>query len=1168
MPPIWPDGESVNFSMTSRTYAKDQPTNASLSPADDSDAWNNSTESHTFISSVSNKQSHSSSRLLRGFLSMKTMICTAQRQVCMNNRTARKLASMIKYIYGVVRYVLSRVTNIIPANMFIHIFTAILVTTGTLTLFLSPSFRSKLSEMRERPESLQNGILDAMAWSSDKFAVVTANASSNSCSEKYFRCEFYWASDTDDASNTQNTAYCSAYVCKGMTVIVTVLPQTCSQSNRVGIGAMLKEIYAKPVYSCGNSGCGECSTLRYHSLEDGIVSFLQGCNEDDSCYGQIEVSLTKELPPTAVAVSSKVWGSAPWGGFRGGQFSQGVARVSSPLGKPYLIASMAAGAFKSSPAVSSTKVAYIGSEDKNIYAVTSKDISIIVWKYLTGGKIQGSPALSPNELTVYVGSGDHYLYAIDTAAGTLNWRYKTDGELSSSPTLGIDTSIAYAGDILDAPGILYVGCSDGHLYAISTAGDLKWRFSTVIPLDVAVSGSIRSSPSVSPDDSVIYFGCDNSILYAVSKTGLLKWHYRTNGGITSSPAISSDGQTLYFGSSDMHLYALSNTGILKWRYFADSPILSSCSLFEGVIYFTTTTRSAEIIVPPAPPKEKKNSKSAGGNSGSSSTSTSKNHKKGGVKERLLRGDDVIVKKEGTSLKNDERVLITVPRPNPFVPPPRYEGGGLLAVSSRGELLWRYSIPLGSQSSPLFTADGSLVLGAEDGFLYKASSAGSLIWKYDASDPISSSPGIDEDGAIYIGTLGKTGGTGQFLVVGADTSRADSLHAIPDQPAVKLDWTCSADSFSSVQNRRLAAAKTCESVSSAGGLSCLPGLAEYIGNGVDITLQRNDPRFLKSRIFDFRTLDGKEKLRGVEYTSPPGDQIKVTEMEDIEITNPLYSGAFRGVMEYTNQQANSYSVSTDNILGNILGNIPHETIASAMANSTGTWTSHSQIPIARSVSINAAKGKGTLLNVATYSHTKYDLLPQSTTGQSCSQSYSEDVENLDTEYVAEEYLSFVKSYGTHVIIGVTFGGSITSETSYDPCTAKRGSKYSTPSEVFENYKKELGDFIVYGRQSEISFLGHVNRRDAMAVCGGDENIFRGESKTPFATWTKSTQDPGSDLCAVVLHLVPLYSTILPDDSRRPFVEAAVTNYMYKAKNFASLNTTQISSCQIPLVLGQK
>jgi len=68
------------------------------------------------------------------------------------------------------------------------------------------------------------------------------------------------------------------------------LPPSCS--NRVGVGALLKDIYGKPVYTCANSGCGECSSLRYSNLEDGPVSFLQGCDDDESCHGQIAVSVT------------------------------------------------------------------------------------------------------------------------------------------------------------------------------------------------------------------------------------------------------------------------------------------------------------------------------------------------------------------------------------------------------------------------------------------------------------------------------------------------------------------------------------------------------------------------------------------------------------------------------------------------------------------------------------------------------------------------------------------------------------------------------------------------------------------------------------------------------------------------------------------------------------
>jgi outer membrane protein assembly factor BamB len=55
---------------------------------------------------------------------------------------------------------------------------------------------------------------------------------------------------------------------------------------------------------------------------------------------------------------------------------------------------------------------------------------------------------------VYVGSNDKNIYAI-TSAGSLKWKFPTNSDVRSSPVLGAD-------------GTVYVGSDDGNIYAITT----------------------------------------------------------------------------------------------------------------------------------------------------------------------------------------------------------------------------------------------------------------------------------------------------------------------------------------------------------------------------------------------------------------------------------------------------------------------------------------------------------------------------------------------------------------------------------------------------------------------------------------------------------------------------------------------------------------------------
>ena len=165
---------------------------------------------------------------------------------------------------------------------------------------------------------------------------------------------------------------------------------------------------------------------------------------------------------------------------------------------------------------------------------------------------------------IYVGSLDSYLYAL-TTAGTLKWRYQTSGGIYSSPAQAPDGSI-------------YVGSDDNYLHAIARDdGSRLWRYHTA-------SYDVYSSPAIGADGT-IYVGSENSLLYALTAAGELIWSYDTGGAIISSPAIDSAGN-IYFGSIDHYLYSLSPQGDLNWRYATDGDIYSSPAIASnGSIYF-------------------------------------------------------------------------------------------------------------------------------------------------------------------------------------------------------------------------------------------------------------------------------------------------------------------------------------------------------------------------------------------------------------------------------------------------------------------------------------------------------------------------------------------------------------------------------------------------------
>ena len=267
------------------------------------------------------------------------------------------------------------------------------------------------------------------------------------------------------------------------------------------------------------------------------------------------------------------------------------------------------------------------------------------WSYPTDGGVQSSPAVSRDGAVVYVGSYDKNLYAINAADGTEKGATNVEKVWSSRPAISSDGEVIYVGSWGDQPpkmgglyathasggkkwsftvnkagkpvyvfsspaishdgtkiymGSLYSGVADG-LYAINAAnGTEMWSNNAAAPAfsSVAVSHDgaviyvggdynfhaihaadgtekwsfpgfeVFSSPAISHDGAVIYVGSNDNNLYAINAAhGMLIWSYTTGGQVESSPAVSHDGSVIYVGSDDKSLYAINAAdGTKKWSY--------------------------------------------------------------------------------------------------------------------------------------------------------------------------------------------------------------------------------------------------------------------------------------------------------------------------------------------------------------------------------------------------------------------------------------------------------------------------------------------------------------------------------------------------------------------------------------------------------------------------
>ncbi len=170
----------------------------------------------------------------------------------------------------------------------------------------------------------------------------------------------------------------------------------------------------------------------------------------------------------------------------------------------------------SSPAYKSGTL-YIGAEDRNIYAISTKKGSID-WDFRTDSRMVSSTPLVENN-TVYVGCYSGSVFAVSAGSGRLVWKFKTDDSILASP--------------VKAGGNIIVGSSDGRIYAIAAgSGKQVWRFET--------GSRVVTSPSIARSGGILIGG--GTMLYSLDPaTGAVLWNHNFGGRIkTSAACIGND----------------------------------------------------------------------------------------------------------------------------------------------------------------------------------------------------------------------------------------------------------------------------------------------------------------------------------------------------------------------------------------------------------------------------------------------------------------------------------------------------------------------------------------------------------------------------------------------------------------------------------------------------
>lgn len=356
------------------------------------------------------------------------------------------------------------------------------------------------------------------------------------------------------------------------------------------------------------------------------------------------------------------------------------------------------------------------------------------WAFSTGlsekeGGIETDPVIGPDG-TIYIGANNGIFYALDPETGGIRWAFPTE----------FDTFAIYSTPFVDHQGIVYFGAKDGKVYALRApkkgiSGEVVWSLN--------LGTTIQTSPAFTPDGTLV-IGADDWAYYGItppsgSSGPKVKWRFQTQGTLITSPSVDSDG-TVFVASMDGKVYALEppkDAGKpvkVRWSFasgarddkggFENTPALDN----EGTLYI-------------------------GGNDGilyALDTKTGKvkwtfdgvtraGYRTYAIFSSVAIGPDRTIYFGG---KNGELYALR-------------ERTGLL--KSGPDVMWRYSVGPGIQSSPLLSADGTVYIGDERGTLHavrppQSGDRATALWKFVTKGTLISSPALSSDGTLYTGSM--------------------------------------------------------------------------------------------------------------------------------------------------------------------------------------------------------------------------------------------------------------------------------------------------------------------------------------------------------------------------------------------------------------------------------
>ncbi|MCW3997801.1 MAG: PQQ-binding-like beta-propeller repeat protein, partial [Candidatus Bathyarchaeota archaeon] len=247
--------------------------------------------------------------------------------------------------------------------------------------------------------------------------------------------------------------------------------------------------------------------------------------------------------------------------------------------------------YKTNAAITATPsiadgIAYVGSHDKNIYALDA-DTGSQIWNFTTSYRVYSSVAVVNNR--VYTGTDDGNVYCLDAKTGNQIWINAEPGDILQQNWGALQTfNIRSSPAVID--GKVYVGSLDQNLYCINAnSGSTVWKFES--------PGTIQSSPAVA--NGAVYVavsaGRPAARLYKLNVTdGSIIWwkmlfYQRGPGPLVpwSSPTVA-DG-FVFQAVDGFETHCLNDTdGSILWTYRAVNwQVIGASPLYaNGKVYIT------------------------------------------------------------------------------------------------------------------------------------------------------------------------------------------------------------------------------------------------------------------------------------------------------------------------------------------------------------------------------------------------------------------------------------------------------------------------------------------------------------------------------------------------------------------------------------------------------